>query len=115
MSENETKLEVGDQIAVRKRPPATGYDLHTIRRITPSGRYVCDNITFDSNFRIRGQGTDPFSPLWGESATSEIKRRVKRDKVQAILSRYDGWNEMDDEDLFTVFDIVSKYRKKNQP
>jgi hypothetical protein len=99
--------QVGDEIAFAKGFGG-GWVIHTIVRLTPSGRIVCSNgRTLSPDLRILGK-CDRWGPYRGEKVTEKIRERVLREYLSGILA---GLPERDftNEQLQKIVDLVESF------
>jgi len=101
-SHSTTQLEVGDQLAFR-RTHGSGWTIHKITRITPSGRIVCGPYTLNPDLSVRAAAY--YGPYTGHLVTDAIRSEVTRDRrlkrLQSIV--FDG---LTDEQLTGILRIV---------
>lgn len=82
------EIQVGDSLAF-----CCGfggrYEIHTVTRITPSGRIVCGRYTLNPDLSIRGRrsgGIGSWGPRRGEVVTPEIRGIIRSQRVKGKLS-----------------------------
>lgn len=87
------QVKVGDELAFR-HSYGTGWTIHKVEKITPSGRIVCGKYTLNPDLRIRGERGHN-GPYYGEIVTSNIRAEVLRQKRLDFIA-VTNWKELSD-------------------
>src|SRR5690606_23119845 len=103
MSEKKHNLKVGDKLAIKHSWGIPG--IYAIARITPSGRYVLGDGTYVLNPDLTIRAPDKWGPFKAEPLTPEIEATVRRQRMLAVLARY-NWDRATDEVLEAVVAIT---------
>lgn len=103
-------LAPGDQVALRHTHRAgytlgSGYTLHTIVRVTASGRLVLDGGGTVLNPDLSVRAPRRWGPYHAERVTEKILATVRRDRVLARL-RVATWTDLPDETLFAIANLL---------
>ncbi len=99
---NETpSYKEGDQLAFRKN--FGGWAIRTIRKVTPSGRLVFDNMTLNPDLSVRGQSFS--GPSYGQPITDEIRAEVNRGRNLSYLSNV-TFSDFSDDFLTSLVDLI---------
>lgn len=100
-------LKVGDKLAFYSGR-SDGYTLHSINKITPTGRIKCAGFELNPDLTIRG--ADAWSTLSVYVPTEEIMRKIKRDRIVGRLKKI-SWSAMPDDVLERVNNILLEGHK----
>lgn len=96
-------LRVGDEVAWFNYN--FGHEIHKVERITPTGRIVVENITFDYTGEELGSSNNWYKPRYLTEITDEIRNEIKRNELVKTIKLV-RWNEVDVLKLEKIINIL---------
>lgn len=102
------QYKVGDELAFYHHGGLGRWDIHSITKITPSGRIRCGYYDLNPDLTVRGRSAWSNGPTRGEPVTDEIREILKRRELITMaknLARFD-WEKLTNEQLNAIFAIV---------
>lgn len=101
MTDNQVK--VGDELAFCGGYGRGHWSIHTVSRITPSGRVVCGPYTLNPDLTVRGRSYG--SPYKAVEVTDRIREKVARQEALSILAHF-SMDKLSTEALLKIVEIT---------
>lgn len=99
-------VKVGDELALRTRY-GRSYAIHTVSKVTPSGRITLGDGLYVLNPDLSIRGYDSWSPIdrFATRVTDAIRHRARMDTALTAIKRTQ-WTDLSDEVVLAVYDLV---------